>query len=675
MQSIGHVKAPRRTASTLAIRLAGAVVAAGLIAIGVVLATRPVGDEAMRAHATSDATASVYSTRPTWDGAQLLTVSWTADSWYTGQSVEMTAQLEAADASPAWQVGDDVDVLYNPVHPADAVFADPSWAFNTDYRVDAAFQSAVPFALAALALGLLVFWPSRRSEAFARQSVQVARRSLRRYLLAVAVLSSAAVVPPIILQDQHLAAYSAGIDFISSGPFVWLTIFLLIWLCVRAARFARLRRQLTVVQDAADGSALISSVTGRRLWINTKLADGLDIEKTGAKGVRLLALRGQSRGQFLPGDRVRLYGRSGPAIITDGASKVLAGFGRQAVVRIADPLSGRYPRLGRKLRQYRTSAQAVPVIVGVASVAGVIGFAANPAWLWLPVIFDGYWLTAKLVRYYTLSPILWGAFAASDGVVYAITRPRRRLSVGAGVVIVDVPEQPKVRLRLVGDRRVSWLSEGQQVVIFQAPDNPTGPAVLAARDGRAELAMAKPVELVPDSITDTLDRQFPALRGKLRRCVLATLTPLVVVCGGSLAITFGLGLNPGWLWVLSYLLFLLPPLVVTYVGLSRILRRPYVAHHVVVVSISGRVGLWPYRAFVVNVEITDQPPKRLRLIGERDVSWLTEGQEAVLMALPKGDGDHAVLAIADGLAALVLASSVQPTATEDTAKQGDAVSS
>ena len=78
---------------------------------------------------------------------------------------------------------------------------------------------------------------------------------------------------------------------------------------------------------------------------------------------------------------------------------------------------------------------------------------------------------------------------------------------------------------------------------------------------------------------------------------------------------------------------------------------------------------------MANVEITDHPPKRLRLIGERDASWLTEGQEAVLMALPRGDGDHAVLATADGHAALALAIPAQPEATEDMAKQDDEVSS
>jgi hypothetical protein len=679
MTSTEQLEAPKRTRPMLLGRLAGTAVAAVLIAIGVVLATRPVGDEAVRARATSDATASVYSTRPTWDGAQLLTVSWTADSSYTGQSVEMTAQLEAASASPPWQVGDAVDVLYDPVHPADVVFADPTWAFNTDFRVDAAFQSAVPFALAALALGLLVFGPTRQSEAFAAQSLHVTRRSLRRYLLTVAVLSSAAVVPPFILQDQPLAAYSPAVDFISSGPFVWLTIFLLIWLCVRGVRFARIRRLLTSVQDAADGAAVIRYVSGRRLWISSTAIEGSGGQKAGKSvGLRLRALPGQSRTQFVPGDRVRLYCRgsgAGPAIITDGVSKVLAGFGRQAVARIADPLAGRYPRLGRKLRQYRTSAQTVPVSVCAVSIAVVVIFGLNPAWLWLPVVFDGYWLTANLVRYYTLSPILRGPFVESDGVVHSITRPRRRSSARPAVVIVDVPEQPKVRVRLVGDRRVSWLSEGQEVVISQGPDNATGPAVLAARDGHAELAIAKPVELVPDSITDTLDRQFPALRGKLMRFVLARLSPLVVVCGGSLAITLGLGLNPGWLWTLSYLPFMQLWLVATYVGLSRLLRRPYVAHHVVVVGISGPAGLWPYRAPVVNVEITDQPPKRLRLIGDRDTSWLTEGQEGVLMTLPKENGDHAVLATADGHAALVLASSAQPTATEDTAKRDDAVSS
>lgn len=154
---------------------------------------------------------------------------------------------------------------------------------------------------------------------------------------------------------------------------------------------------------------------------------------------------------------MRLYRRteSGPAIITDVASKLLVGLARQTPARIADPLAGRYPRLRRKLRRYRTSAQTVPVIVGAVSVAVVIRFALNPAWLWLPVVFAGYWLTANLVRYFTLSPILRGQYEASEGVVQAITRPGHRYALKSAVVIVDMPEQAKVRMRVVGDRQVS----------------------------------------------------------------------------------------------------------------------------------------------------------------------------------------------------------------------------
>lgn len=210
MSSTEQLRAPQRARPTLAGRLAGTAIAAGFIAIGVVLATRPVGDEALGAHATAYAPGWVDSTRTTWDGAQLLNVGWTATSNLTGGPEEMSTQLEAANASPPWQGTDEVDLVYDPAHPADAVFEDPTWAYNADYRVSAAIQSAVPFSFAALAVALLVLWPSRPSKAFAARLTQAARRSLQRYVLIPAVISSIPVAAAFVLQYQRLAAYSPG---------------------------------------------------------------------------------------------------------------------------------------------------------------------------------------------------------------------------------------------------------------------------------------------------------------------------------------------------------------------------------------------------------------------------------------------------------------------------------
>ena len=413
MSSTEQVRAPRRTAPALAGRLAGVVVAAGFIAIGVVLATRPVGDEAMRAHATASADGIVQSAQSLWAGQYLVTVSWTDGSRL------FDTRFVLPQASPPWSQSGDIGLLFDPSHPTTVALADPGWSLNSGFRTSAAFESVVPFSFSALALALLVVWPTRQSVAFTSDLIRRARRMSRPYVVVPMLICTLAVVPLVVIQAQPLLAYSPAIDNLT-GPLSVLVVVGLIWPCVRAVRIARFRRLLTVVQDATDGAAVVNCVAGRKLWISGKSAGASNDQKADGKGIRLLLLRGQNRGQFVVGDRVRLYRRSpesGPTVVTDGASKVLVGVGRQAQMRIADPLAGRYPRLYRKLRRYRTSAQTVPVMVGAASVAVVIRFALNPAWLWLPVVFDGFWLTANLVRYFTLSPILRGPY---DG------QPRRR---------------------------------------------------------------------------------------------------------------------------------------------------------------------------------------------------------------------------------------------------------
>jgi hypothetical protein len=78
-------------------RLAGALVPAALIVVGVLLASRPVGDEQPRARATALAYGTVVATRHTWDGSQLLTVTWAGDNVQP-----VSSQFEDFRASPVW---------------------------------------------------------------------------------------------------------------------------------------------------------------------------------------------------------------------------------------------------------------------------------------------------------------------------------------------------------------------------------------------------------------------------------------------------------------------------------------------------------------------------------------------------------------------------------------------
>ena len=88
-------------------RVAAAALAGGLILAGVVIATRPVGDERLRQGATGHTPGAVVSVVRSWDGAQVLAVSWT-----TPAGVPVLSKFEQ-DASPPYAVGDGFDVAFN----------------------------------------------------------------------------------------------------------------------------------------------------------------------------------------------------------------------------------------------------------------------------------------------------------------------------------------------------------------------------------------------------------------------------------------------------------------------------------------------------------------------------------------------------------------------------------
>jgi len=471
-------------------RLAGAAAAAALIVVGILLAGRPVSDEGLRPHATATALGFVVAARNTWDGSQLLTVA-----WHGGDGQLVHKQFEDFRASPAWQPGNAVTISFDPGHPAtDAVLAEPAWTFAKDFRADAVFQSVVPFTLAGIVLALAVIWPA--GPWLFGDGARRARRSLRAYLLAPAVICGIVMAGAVVIQDQPLSADSLGADQIVG----WLSVvlmLLLIWPYVRAVQYYRLRHLLTVPDDAADNAALIASAAGRRL----QLGD-----------VRMVALAGQGASTFHAGHTVRLYGRwerRGPALITD-REKLLIGFAKRlasvpedsaAPVAtafqpdmpadiISEPLIRQYPQLTRKMRLLLVRPAIVLAIGTIGSIAIVVNAGTNAlaplptAWIFiLPLI------VVPIRRYRRLSRLLHMPHVARNGVVTSVTSSWR----AARVPIVAMSADRTVRLRLIGERQVSWLAEGQEVVLWQPPTPSADSVVLAAEGGHAALAIATAV--------------------------------------------------------------------------------------------------------------------------------------------------------------------------------------
>lgn len=320
MRSIERVSPTRHPAPTLAGRLAGAVVAAGLVAVGVGLAIRPVGNEGLGTQPTIPGWGTVVSAQTTWGGTEFITVDWDAVS-----EQQSFARFEVdINSAPAYHVGDVFACCRG--YPG-TVAVGLSGDVSTELRWDAVFQSVMVFILAGLASALTVIWPA--GQFLFGDQARRARRCLRRYLLTPIGIVGVVVAGFVVVQDQPLSAFSADAGVLQN----WLSaplLLLLIWPCVRAVRFYQLRRLLTVADDAADNAAPVTSVAGRRLQLGE---------------IRMVALAGQSPAEFNVGDRVRRYGRwssRGPALITDG-DKLLIGFASRPVVQPAAAAIGAQP--------------------------------------------------------------------------------------------------------------------------------------------------------------------------------------------------------------------------------------------------------------------------------------------------------------------------------------------
>jgi hypothetical protein len=306
--------------------LAGCCLAAALIALGVWVATRPVGDQRSRHHATDEATGSVVRVGKSWDGAQVVTARWRDR---LGNS--RTSRLEV-DVTPPYAVDEDIDLVYDPAHPGSTVLvADPSLSNDGDYRINAGFQSAVVFAFAGVALATLVIWPNRQSSFFSEESQRPVRRAMRRYLWTPIVVSALTVAAAMAVQD--LSSNAENVDGFA-GLLTLLTVISVIWLGVRLWRRRGLVRLMTIPDDAADNHAVIGTRKRRRLRITTRLSDRTDAV-TPHSQVAMVALAGQNLEMFYAGQPVRRYGRwrrRGPTLISSNTGEMLLiGFGKDEV--------------------------------------------------------------------------------------------------------------------------------------------------------------------------------------------------------------------------------------------------------------------------------------------------------------------------------------------------------
>jgi hypothetical protein len=317
-------------------RMVAAAIAAGLILIGVLIATRLVGDESLRAHdSATSGQGTVSAVQNSWDGSQRITVIWSDANAYGNflQPVNYWATPKVytthfLNCGPGYSVGDVIAVAFDPKHPSTgAVLADQGITVDPWFRADSVMQSLVPFAVAAIVLAFLVIWPGRRSPAFRDYSLVSVRKCLYWYGLTPCIVCAVAVAVPIAA--QHYVA-----DPVAASPLSLLAAILIIWPMVRAFRYRQLESLLTTTQDAVDSDAIVTSVEGRKLRIDMVSEGQLNADiRLGRVDVR--ALRGQPAQLFAAGDRVRLYGRwhpRGPTLLAagvEGYEKLLIGRGRR----------------------------------------------------------------------------------------------------------------------------------------------------------------------------------------------------------------------------------------------------------------------------------------------------------------------------------------------------------
>ncbi len=324
-QGIEDGSVPSSVFSRRTARMLAALVAAGLILGGYLISSRPVGDQAARKQATSDASGTVIATSKSWDGAQEVTVSWQLPT--DGGSFNSRFEM---DVTPPYAVGEDFDLLYDPAHPnRGAVPADPTLTNNNDDRTDALMQSLLPFTLAALLLAMFVLWPTKPLRSLSGGgSARSVKRALRRYLVLPVLVCTLFVAAS--MAELDLSAYSYNIENIADIT-TTVSIVPLCWIVVRSFRHRRFMRLITIANDAADRNALINRRAGRKIWIDTGVMAG-PVQDGMTPGIKMRALAGQDTERFLVADRVRLYTRGkylGPVLVIGPFGDALIGFAKR----------------------------------------------------------------------------------------------------------------------------------------------------------------------------------------------------------------------------------------------------------------------------------------------------------------------------------------------------------
>ena len=239
--------------------LVAAVVAGGLIYLGVLVAGRPVGDERFRHGASEIGIGSLVGVHRSWGGSQSVTVAW-------GGPKGPVLTTFHTDVWPSFQIGDDFEVDFNPSHPLVNVVPDPSVFSNVPFRVYAVTESLVLFTFAALLLALVVVWPIEEDGGRVSSVPRPVKFALCWYLATPVLVALA--VPAAAMTVPYLASYSFLVEAVDS-VLALLMVVTLIWLLVPAVRNRQLARLVVVPTDAIDPHARVISMRGHRLSIQT----------------------------------------------------------------------------------------------------------------------------------------------------------------------------------------------------------------------------------------------------------------------------------------------------------------------------------------------------------------------------------------------------------------------
>jgi hypothetical protein len=500
--------------------------AGGIVVVGVLVATRPVGDQAFRKGAIRDAAGTVATVRQSWYGDQIGTVQWSAPN---GDA--MVSRFEA-DASPPYAVGDEYDLAFNPGRPAAGVVpSDPGEANNGYYRVNAVLQSGALFTLAGLVIFLLVLCPLTPppiSGRAAPQPVTAARAALRPYLAAPLLAVLIVLAASMAVQDR--SAYSRPVATVS-GLLAFALIPLLIWSSGRAIRHRRIVRVGAVPDDAVYPRAVVASILGQRIWVDTAST------ASGAEGVTYLlvtALRGQSTDGLSPGDRVDVYGlreptravllspADGPGVVGVASRQQCFDPGpiRSSLIESGAPAAREVrpdvvQHLRRQARRYVVRRTITSVVVVVASVtligAGAVRFHLENADLggngagqgWAALGWTGVALLVAAVifgavgisRFWQLSGVLSGPHVVRQGRMVGLKTSALRRAFGMAAAAIHLPDalRPDLKVRFICGGDLPMASGSQPVVVLTNGDGGRGPAVLMTPGGhRAIMGICRP---------------------------------------------------------------------------------------------------------------------------------------------------------------------------------------